>query len=243
MEIKGAVVLITGASSGIGESTARAASRAGARVILLARREDRIRKLATALGDALAIRCDVTEQSQITDAVGAAADKFGRIDVLINNAGQGLQAPIEEIKIEDYRELLNLNLVAPLMMMQAVVPLMRKQGAGSIVNVSSGITFAPIPHTGAYNSSKAALNMLSNIARGELAQAGIAVSTMYPSITATDFVDSLRAGVESAKALEANSGLQRNTPEQVAEKILYLVKTGDERADLVPVHFGGTYTG
>ena len=85
--------------------------------------------------------------------------------------------------------------------------------------------------------------MLSNIARGELAQAGIAVSTMYPSITATDFVDSIRAGKESAKALEANSGLERNTPEQVAEKILYLVKTGDERADLVPERFGGTYKG
>lgn len=243
MEINGAVVLVTGASSGIGESTARAASLGGARVVLLARREDRIRKLAASLGNALAVRCDVTEQGQVNDAVRAATAKYGRIDVLINNAGQGLQASIDEIKIEDYRYLLNLNLVAPLMMMQAVLPLMRKQGAGSIVNVSSGITFAPIPNTGAYNSSKAALNMLSNIARGELAQAGIAVSTMYPSITATDFVDSIRAGKESAKALEANSGLERNTPEQVAEKILYLVKTGDERADLVPVHFGGTYKG
>lgn len=243
MEINRAVVLVTGASSGIGEATARAASRAGARLVLLARREDRIRKLAGDLGNALAVRCDVTDRVQVTNAVRAATDKFGRIDVLINNAGQGLQASIEEIKIDDYRDLLHLNVVAPLVMMQAVVPLMRKQGAGSIVNVSSGITFVPIPNTSAYNSSKCALNMLSSIARGELAQAGIAVSTMYPSITATEFIDSIKAGKQSAQELEAGSGLERNTPEQVAEKILYLVRTGDERADLVPERFGGTYKG
>ena len=243
MEINRAVVLVTGASSGIGEATARAASRAGARLVLLARREDRIRKLAADLGDALAVRCDVTDQTQVTHAVRAATDKFGRIDVLINNAGQGLQASIEEIKVEDYRDLLNLNLIAPLMMMQAVVPLMRQQGVGSIVNVSSGITFAPIPNTAAYNSSKAALNMLSNIARGELAQAGIAVSTLYPFITATDFIDSIKAGKESAKQLEASTGLVSSTPDEVAEKILHLVRTGEERADLVPERFGGTYKG
>lgn len=242
MIINGSVVLVTGASSGIGEATARAASRGGASMVLLARRKDRLEKLAEELGDALAVRCDVTDSAQVAQALRAALDKFGRIDVLVNSAGQGLQASIDDIKVEDFRELLELNLVAPLIMMQAVVPLMRKRGAGSIVNVSSGITFVPLPNTGAYSSSKAALTMLSSVARVELAGAGIAVSTMYPFITATGFIDSIKAGKESAKELE--SGIKvAHKPEQVAEKILDLIRTGDERADLVPEQLGGTFKG
>lgn len=95
MDISGKVVLITGASSGIGEATARAASRAGARLVLAARREDRVKALAGELGDAIAVRCDVTDQAQVSSLVQAALDSFGRIDVLVNNAGQGLQAEIE----------------------------------------------------------------------------------------------------------------------------------------------------
>ena len=96
MDLNNSVVLVTGASSGIGAATAQAASRAGARVVLAARREDRIRQLATDLGDALAVECDVTDAGQVADAVRAAMDKFGRLDVLVNNAGQGLTASIEE---------------------------------------------------------------------------------------------------------------------------------------------------
>lgn len=243
MDIKGAVVLVTGASSGIGEATARAAARAGARVVLAARREKRIRKLADELGNAISVRCDVTDPGQVTEVVQAAMDRFGRIDVLVNNAGQGLEAAIEDIKIEDFRALLNLNLVAPLITMQAVIPLMRRQGGGSIVNVSSGITFFPRPHSGAYNSSKAGLNMLSSVARAELAEAGIAVSTMFPFVTSTEFVDSLKAGREAAKEAEAHTGSMSQAPGLVAEKILYLIQSGDERADLVPAKFGGSYQG
>ena len=240
MDINGAVVLVTGASSGIGEATARAASRAGARVVLAARREDRIRSIAEELGEALAVRCDVTDRAQVADAVRTATDRFGRIDVLVNNAGQGLQASLDDIDIEDFRNLLDLNLVAPLVTMQAVVPLMRRQGAGAIVNVSSGITFAPLPGTGAYSGSKAALSMLSSVARVELADAGIAVSTMYPFVTATEFVDSVKAGRDAAKDLESGTNAARQKPEQVAEKILDLIRTGAERADLVPERLGGT---
>lgn len=243
MEINKAVVLVTGASSGIGEATARAAARAGARLVLAARREDRINKLASELDDAVAVRCDVTDAAQFAEVVRVATDKYGRIDVLVNNAGQGLQGSIEEIKVGDFRELLDLNLVAPLIAMQAVIPLMRKQGGGSIVNVSSGITFAPLPHTGAYNSSKMALNQLSSIARVELADAGIAVSTLYPFITRSEFIDSIKAGKESAKELESRTTSVSHEPEQVAEKILDLIRTGAERADLVPEQFGGTYKG
>ena len=240
MDINGAVVLVTGASSGIGEATARAASRAGAKLVLAARRENRVRQLADDLGSAIAVRCDVTDSGQVAAAVRDATGAFGRIDVLVNNAGQGLQGSIEEIDAADFRAILDLNLVAPLVVMQAVVPIMRRQGAGSIINVSSGITFSTIPETGAYSASKEGLNKLSAVARAELEGANITVSTMYPFITATDFLTSLRAGHESGSRLESSHAPQPQKPEQVAEAILDLIRSGAERADLVPEKFGGT---
>ena len=197
MNINGAVVLITGASSGIGAATARAASRDGARLVLAARRKELITQLADELGNAIAVPCDVTDADQIAKAVQRASEAFGRVDVLVNNAGQGLQAPVGEIDPDDFRAILDLNLVAPLVAMQAVLPIMRKQGAGSIVNVSSGVTFSVLPGGGAYSASKAGLAMLSAVARAELASTGIAVSTMYPSFTATEFLESMRAASEA----------------------------------------------
>ncbi|WP_268800129.1 SDR family oxidoreductase [Pseudomonas huanghezhanensis] len=243
MDIKNAVVIVTGASSGIGEATARAASRAGARVVLLARRQDRIDALAQELVDALAVVCDVTRPEQVQHAIDTIISKFGRIDALINNAGQGLHATIQDIKLEDFKELLNLNSVAPLAMMQAVIPYMLKQGRGSIVNVSSGATLATYPGSAAYTSSKAALNMLSSVARLELAEAGIAVSVMHPSITTTEFYGSVKSGLTSAKAQEAETVSFAHPPEWVAETILGLIKSGAAQADLVPKEYGGSYEG
>src|ERR1700743_3723518 len=96
MDLNNSVVLVTGASSGLGAATARRAPGPGAGLVLPPRREDRIRQLATDLGDALAVGCDVTDAGQVADAVRATIDKFGRLDVLVNNAGQGLTASIGE---------------------------------------------------------------------------------------------------------------------------------------------------
>lgn len=243
MDVNGAVMLVTGASSGIGAATARAASHAGARLVLVARREERIRQLADELGQAVPVAGDVTDAVQVRAAVSTAMKTFGRIDILVNSAGQGLQATIEEIDPDDLRALLDLNLVAPLITMQTVIPLMREQGAGSIVNISSGITFGNIPGSGAYAASKAGLDKLSAVARAELERAGIAVSTMYPFVTATEFTTSVRAGREAAARLEADHAPNPQRPERVAEAILELVTTGAERADLVPEQYGGTYKG
>jgi short-subunit dehydrogenase len=238
MDMDGSVVLITGASSGIGAATARAASRAGARVALIARREDRVRQLADELGGALAVRCDVTDPGQVRAAVDATLGAFGRVDVLVNNAGQGLQASVEEIEPDDFRAILDLNVVAPLAMMQAVLPSMREQGAGSIVNVSSGTTFADVPGTGAYVASKVALERLSAIARAELADAGIIVSTVIPFATSTEFMDAIRAGRQAA--VEMTAGADFHTPDRVADAILRLVASGEKQLDLVPRAFGGS---
>jgi len=238
MEIQDRVILITGASSGIGAATARAAAAAGARVVLAARREDRIRELAHELGDAIAVRCDVTDQRQVASLVHAALDTFGRIDVLVNNAGQGLQAEVEQLSLDDFRAVLELNLLAPLVAMQAVLPTMRQQREGAIINVSSGTTFADVPGTGGYVASKIALERLSTIARNELEGSGVTVSTIIPFATSTEFLASMKAGRSEAETMTAGAAF--DSPEQVAEAILELVITGDARKDLVPAAYGGT---
>lgn len=240
MELNQAVVIVTGASSGIGAATAREAAAAGARLVLGARRHERIASLAAELPDAIAVRCDVTDGIQIRGLVDAALDRYGRIDVLVNNAGQGLHEPLEDVEPDDFRAILELNVVAPLVAMQAVLPTMRSQRSGSIVNVSSGTVLRPLPGVGAYAASKAALSVLSIVARAELADAGVVVSTVYPFITATEFHQVLRAGTGPSRRA---GGPQPQTAEQVAEVILDLVRSGAESADLIPARFGGSYEG
>lgn len=238
MDIDNAVVIVTGASSGIGEATVRAASQAGARVVLAARREDRIASLAAELDGSIAVPCDVTDQGQIDSLVSTVLAEFGRIDALVNNAGQGFQATLERIDLGDFRAVWELNLVAPLALMQAVLPTMRRQRAGSIVNVSSGTTFGDVPGTGGYVASKIALERLGAIARNELEGTGIAVSTMIPFATQTEFMSSIRAG--RAEAEEMTAGAQFDSPDLVADAVLRLIETGEPRLDLVPKEYGGS---
>lgn len=241
MDITTSNIIITGASSGIGLATAKAAIQQGARVALVARREDRLNALAADLGpNALAFPCDVTDTAQIGTVIHKVIGTFGRIDVLINNAGRGFYAPIEEIDIAAYRALLGLNTIAPLSMMQAVLPQMRSQGSGAIVNVSSGATFGILPGAAAYTSSKAALNMLSDVARTELADIGIAVSTIYPFVTDTEFYQAVQKGEAAAKTELSNVGSAIHSPDRVADKILGLIKSGARQDDLVPKAFGGS---
>lgn len=241
MKIENSTILITGASSGIGKATVIAAVQNGARVVLLARREDKLHDLADSLGSsALALPCDVTDAAQIKTCIQKVLEKFGQIDALVNNAGRGLYASIEDIDISAYRELLELNTLAPLTMMQAVIPQMRKQGYGAIINVSSGATFGILPGASAYTSSKTALNTLSDVARVELAEADIAVSTLYPFVIDTEFYGAVEKGQDAAEAEISNIGEAAHSPERVAEKILDLIRTGERQDDLVPKEYGGS---
>lgn len=241
MHIENSIVLITGASSGIGKATAIAAVEGGARVALIARRADLLDDLAAGLGAAaLALPCDVTDQGQIAAAIAQTMDRFGRIDALVNNAGRGFYAPVATIDLTAYRDLLALNTIAPLAMMQAVIPGMQQQGHGAIVNVSSGATFGILPGAAAYSSSKTALNMMSDVARLELAAAGIAVSTLYPFVTDTGFYDAVQAGQQAADAEIAQVGKAAHDARRVADKILGLIRSGDRQDDLVPKAYGGS---
>lgn len=222
MEWTDRIVIVTGASSGIGEATARAVHARGARPVLAARRTDRIEKLAAELPGSVAVTSDVTTADGVAAILDAAPD--GRVDVLVNNAGQGLHLPLADVDLDDLRAILELNVVAPLAMLQAVLPAMRAQGSGWIVNVSSGTTRMVLPGVGAYAATKAALNMLSDVARTELAGDGIVVSTIFPTITTTEFHETLRAG---GMAGGPPPGVPVQTAEQVADAIVELIESGD----------------
>ena len=229
MEIDGAVVIVTGASSGIGAATARLAAERGAKVVLAARRTGRIEDLARNLPDALAGTTDMRDPAQIARLVAATLDRFGRVDVLVNNAGQGLHVPVEHVRLDDLRAITELNFYAPLLAMQAVIPPMRKQGGGAIVNVSSMTSRMVLPGVGGYSATKAALNMLSQVARRELEPDGIVVSVVYPAVTDTEFHRSLAAGGRVGGGAWAP---KPHSAEYVAEAILGVIGSGEEEVTL-----------
>lgn len=228
MEIAGSVGVVTGASAGIGEATARLLHARGMRVVLAARRSDRLTALAAELPGALAITTDVTDAQQVDDLVRTTLDAFGRIDVLVNNAGQGLHVPVEEAELDDVRAVLELNVLAPLALMKAVLPSMRAAGGGAIVNVSSGVTRRVIPGVGPYAATKAALNTLSDVARAELARDGVVVSLVLPPIVDTAFHEVLRAGTFDVGARPKCS------PEQVAAAVVHAIETGEPEVVVTP---------
>ena len=224
MDINGKVAIVTGASGGIGLATARLFAQHGAKVALAARSAEKLNQLATELPDSLAVPTDMRDAAAITQMVDAVQQHYGHVDILINNAGQGMYMPIEQIKLDDYRSTLELNVVSVIAAMQAVIPLMRQQGGGSIVNISSGLSKMIVPGVGAYASTKYALNAISLTARAELANDHIQVSVMYPGVTATDFADN---SIKSEQRSRTSGFMTPETPEAVAEKILEAVQTGE----------------
>jgi short-subunit dehydrogenase len=187
MEPKGKVIIITGASQGIGLATAKHLSKLGAKIVLAARSSEIIKKLEKALPDSLAIMTDVQKSEDVANLVKETIENYGRIDILINNAGQGMYGPVEYIDIEQYKQIMDLNVYSVVRMMQKVIPYMRKQGGGIIVNISSGVSKMYLPGVSAYSSTKYALNAISLIARQELEKDNIIVSLVHPNMTATNF--------------------------------------------------------
>jgi len=218
------VVLVTGGSSGIGAATARLAHRRGARLVLAARREERLRALADTLPGCLVVRTDVTSDDDRRHLVDTAVREFGQVDVLVNNAGRGLHVPLEQVDLEAFREVWELNVIAPLALMQLVIPIMRAHGGGAIVNLSSRLSRMAVPGVGAYASTKAALNVLSETARAELMTDGIVVSNVLPATTNTDFHLALRqATPRPDRAAMYAAG---DSAEMVAAAVLDLVESG-----------------
>jgi NAD(P)-dependent dehydrogenase (short-subunit alcohol dehydrogenase family) len=234
MEIDGKVVIVTGASGGIGLATARALGRRGAHVVLAARNEKALQAAEAEIPGSLAVRTDMRNAGDIRAMVERTVERFGRVDCLVNNAGQDFDAPVEKIDPDDFRSILELNLIGALQAMQAVTPIMRRQGAGAIVNVSSGTTRMILPGSAGYSSSKAALNHLSLVAREELVGDGIVVSVIYPYVTDTNLERNAIGAAEPSTA-EAPPGIPpADPPEKVAEAIVSLIESGEAELSLTP---------
>jgi short-subunit dehydrogenase len=224
MQIKDHIFLVTGASSGIGLSTAIALAARGAKVALLARNKEALGELAARLPGSLPIVADMTDFPAVRQAVRTTHQHYGRIDGLINNAGRSYAAAVEEIEPELFGEIFHLNVLGPIIAMQAVIPIMRAQGAGSIVNVNSGTAFMTIPQYSVYSASKRALLGFSLTARAELEKDKIVVSEVYPFITATNFGKN-RMGNPAGGGPAANYA-SGDTPEFVAGIILQAIEEG-----------------
>jgi short-subunit dehydrogenase len=229
MNIRDKVAIVTGASAGIGLATAKLLAQNGVRVGLAARSAGRLRSLSKKLPHSLPIPTDMTKPSEIKAMIRQAREHFGRIDILINNAGQGYDAPVDLTNIRTFRQIFELDLVGPLIAMQQVIPIMREQKGGSIVNVSSGTALMTLPNMGAYSSLKRALASLSLTAREELQVDGIRVSVVYPYMTLTDFEENTIKAVEEEPWAEDGDGpfFPPDTAEFVAEKIVEGIESGE----------------
>ncbi len=223
MDITDKVAIITGASGGIGLATAQLFAARGARVALVARSAERIQQIATELPGALAVPTDMRDTAAVQQMIAQVNQLYGRIDILINSAGQGMHVPVAEADLDAYRAVFELNVVSVLNAMQAVIPIMRAQGGGVIINISSGLSRRIIPGVGPYASTKYALNALTLTARMELAPDNIRVGLMLPGITATDFArNAVRMTMTQT---ERHRTVPADPPEHVAEKILEAVET------------------
>lgn len=217
MDPRDRVVIITGASAGIGAATARAFASAGARLVLAARSPEPLQRLAADLpGEPVVVPTDVSDPAQCRALVERALAAYGRIDILINNAGVGLAGPVAELAPADLEKALAVDLLGPLRLIQAVLPTMRAQGSGQIINVSTVLAAQPLPYLGGYAAAKAALERLSEALRMELAGSGVAVTVVRPGTTQTAFRDN-RLGAGRDRRKIAPKGVP---PELVAQAIL-----------------------
>ena len=193
--IAGKVVVITGASSGLGEATARHLSAEGATIVLGARRTERIQALADELnnggGKALALQTDVTAADQVKRLVDAAVQTYGRIDVMLNNAGLMPHSPLERLKIDDWNRTIDVNLKGVLYGIAAALPYMKEQHAGQIINVSSVAGHKVRPGSAVYAATKAGVLMISEGLRQEVKPYHIRTTVLSPGALATELPNSI----------------------------------------------------
>lgn len=223
-DLNGRTVLLTGASSGIGRHTALAMAGAGANLVLVARRAEALCEVAEAVEarGAAVVTCrgDVAQPDTMPRAVRACLDRFGRLDVLVNNAGEGFFASIDDTTEEDLDRMLAVNLMGTFRGIKAALPVMRRQGAGHIINMASTAGKRGSPYVGAYCASKFAVVGLTESLRAELLSSGIAVSLVCPGVTRTAFFDVAQRRTSHHRG----PGPRAESPEGVAAWVVDLVR-------------------
>ena len=228
MNLRDRVVIVTGASSGIGLATAKLLAEQGAKLVLVSRSKEKLEQLSGELPNSLAVPTDMTKVFEIERMIKQTEEHFGRIDVLINCAGQGYDAPLENTNVDTLHHIFDLDVVGPLVAMQQAIPRMRKQGGGTIINVSSATALMHLPNMGAYASLKLALASISLTAREELKKDNIIVSVVYPYITLTNFEkNTIKDFVPDEREQEGGGPFKPDTAEYVAQKILEGIESGE----------------
>jgi clavulanate-9-aldehyde reducatase len=229
IDLSGKAIAITGASSGIGEATALACAAAGASVALAARRADRIEALAQRIADehpdparprAVAIPTDVGEEAQARAFVERAHDELGRLDGLVNNAGVMLLGPIDGAPTEEWRRMVHANVFGVLYCTHAALPLMRAQGSGDVVNVSSVAGRVARAGSGVYNLTKWGVNAFSEALRQETAGSGIRVTVVEPGAVATELPMHNRPEILE-QLIRRFGGVEPLQAQDIANAILY----------------------
>lgn len=231
MTLTDKVVFLTGASSGIGRALAKSLSHQGAHVALVARNLNRLlalqSELAGCAGERLVLQADVTQTAEIADAVTKTLDRFGRIDVLVNNAGIGQASSLMDTQLDELHHIFETNFFGAFAVLQAVVPHMMKRRTGLVIQLSSLNGFFVVPLGGAYVSSKFAIEALSRTARVELRPHNIRVLVVRPGLTDTDFFNRAKY----FRDRDPFSMKQMMSPEEVAEQIVRAAV--HERSELI----------
>ena len=233
-KLEGKVAVITGASSGIGEATAEALAAEGASVVVAARREDRLTDLVEKIngngGKALSVSADVTDEGQAHELIQKAKEEFGRVDILVNNAGVMQLSAVEKGLSDEWRRMFDVNVLGLLYATDAAVKVMKEQGSGHLVNISSVAGRRSRATTGVYSGTKFAVNAISEALRQELLEDSIRVTIVEPGAVATE----LATHITDEDAKEGLSGLLSLDilqAEDIANAIAYCV-TQPERVSV-----------
>lgn len=185
-DLSGRVALVTGGGSGLGYATAKCLAAAGARVVITGRREDVLAKACEELGSSVSYKVhDVTQTDEAAGFVKEIADTYGSIDILINNAGRHCKKPVEEITIQDFRDVMDVHLYGSFALSQAAIPYMKKNKKGSIIFISSMSALLGMPKVCVYGSAKAALTGLTRCLAGDVSADGIRVNAIIPGFIDT----------------------------------------------------------